>query len=143
MELLRDRRAAFEEAGVEPMGISRDSPWTHIAWQQALDLNFGLVSDWNGDAVRGFGIAFEYRGLKEVAGRSAFLVDVEAGWSTSWYAAFKAVHVVFAVTWIGGGLLLTILGLVAERKNDPAEIASIARQAAFAGERIFAPAGLI
>jgi len=56
MELLRDRRAAFEEAGVQPVGISRDSPWCHIAWRQALDLNFGLLSDFNGDAVRGFGI---------------------------------------------------------------------------------------
>ena len=75
MELLRDRRAEFDEAGVEPMGVSRDSPWTHVAWQQALDLNFGLVSDWNGDAVRGFGIAHEFRGFADVARRTAFLVD--------------------------------------------------------------------
>ncbi|MGH3001228.1 MAG: redoxin domain-containing protein, partial [Gaiellaceae bacterium] len=41
LELVRDRRAEFEAAGVQPVGISRDSPWTHIAWTQALDLNFG------------------------------------------------------------------------------------------------------
>ena len=35
------------------LGISRDSPWTHIAWMQALDLTVGLLSDWNGEAVRG------------------------------------------------------------------------------------------
>src|SRR3954452_21757010 len=75
MELLRDRRAAFDEAGVQPVGISRDSPWTHIAWTQALDLNFGLLSDWNAEAVRAFGIAHEFRVLREVAERSAFLVD--------------------------------------------------------------------
>ena len=75
MELLRDRRAEFDEAGVEPLGISRDSAWTHVAWQQALDLNFGLLSDWNADATRGFGVAFDYRGLKDVSARSAFLVD--------------------------------------------------------------------
>ena len=74
MELLRDRRAEFDEAGVQPIGISRDSPWTHIAWRQALDLNFGLLSDWNAEAVRGFGIGFEFRGLQDVAERSAFLV---------------------------------------------------------------------
>ena len=56
MELLRDRSREFEEAGVRAMGISRDSPWTHLAWAQALDLSFPLLSDWNGDAVRGFGI---------------------------------------------------------------------------------------
>jgi peroxiredoxin len=61
MELLRDRRAEFDEAGVQPVGISRDSPYTHIAWTQALDLNFGLLSDFNGEAVRGFGIGFEFR----------------------------------------------------------------------------------
>jgi peroxiredoxin Q/BCP len=75
MELLRDRRAQFEEAGVEPIGISRDSAWTHVAWQQALDLNFVLLSDWNGEAVGGFGVGHEYRGHHDVAERSAFLVD--------------------------------------------------------------------
>ena len=75
MELLRDRRTAFDEVGVQPVGISRDSPWTHLAWTQALDLNFGLLSDFNGDAVRAFGIGFEFRGFRDVAQRSAFLVD--------------------------------------------------------------------
>jgi len=75
VELVRDRRAEFDEVGVQPVGISRDSPWTHIAWTQALDLNFGLLSDFNGEAVRALGIAHEYRGLRDVARRSAFLVD--------------------------------------------------------------------
>ena len=56
-------------------GVSRDSPWTHIAWSQVLDLNFPLLSDWNADAVHALGIGFEHRGLKDVAARSAFLVD--------------------------------------------------------------------
>jgi peroxiredoxin len=75
MELLRDRRAEFDEVGVQPVGISRDSPYTHIAWTQALDLSFGLLSDFNGDAVRAFEIGFEFRGFRDVAQRSAFLVD--------------------------------------------------------------------
>jgi len=74
MELLRDRRAAFEEARVQPVGLSRDSPWCHIAWRQALDLNFGLLSDFNGEAVRGFGIGFEFRGFHDVAQRSAYVI---------------------------------------------------------------------
>ena len=32
MELLRDRSKEFEGAGVDVYGVSRDSPWTHIAW---------------------------------------------------------------------------------------------------------------
>jgi peroxiredoxin len=60
---------------VQPYAISRDSPWTHVAWMQALDLDFPLLSDWNGDATHGFGVAFEHRGLRDVSERSAFLVD--------------------------------------------------------------------
>jgi peroxiredoxin len=75
MELLRDRSAEFEEAGVQALGISRDSPWTHIAWMQALDLSFPLLSDWNAEAVRAFGVAHDFRGFSDVAERTAFLVD--------------------------------------------------------------------
>jgi peroxiredoxin len=65
-------------------GISRDSPWSHIAWTQALDLNVQLLSDWNADAVHAFGITQEFRGLRDVAVRSAFLVDVGAMVRGSW-----------------------------------------------------------
>src|SRR5438094_100730 len=75
MELLRDRSAEFEQAGVQKFGVSRDSPWTHIACTQALDLTFPLLPDWNGEAIHGFGIADEFGGFKAVARRSAFLVD--------------------------------------------------------------------
>src|SRR2546421_9045580 len=84
MELLRDRSAEFEAAGVRPFGISRDSAWTHIAWSQALDLNFTLLSDWNADAVRGFRVAHDFRGHKEVAERSAFLVDSQGTVREAW-----------------------------------------------------------
>jgi uncharacterized membrane protein len=63
--------------------------------------------------------------------------------SSSWYLGFKAVHVIFAVIWIGGGALLTILGLIADRQQDPEHMAVVARQAALVGEKLFAPAGLI
>ena len=75
MELLRDRSDDVEAAGLRVFGISRDSPWTHIAWQQTLDLSFPLLSDWNADAVRAFGVAHSFRGFADVAERSAFVVD--------------------------------------------------------------------
>jgi peroxiredoxin len=84
MELLRDRRAEFDEAGVRTFGISRDSPWTHIAWAQALDLNFPLLSDWNADTVKAFGVTQEFNGLRDVAERSAFLVDTDGTVRGSW-----------------------------------------------------------
>jgi peroxiredoxin len=78
MLLLRDRSAEFDAAGVQRFGVSRDSPWSHVAWIQALDLNFPLLSDWNAEATHAFGIAHEFRGFREVSERSAFLVG-EAG----------------------------------------------------------------
>ncbi len=85
MELLRDRREEFEAAGVKPYGISRDSPFTHNAWSQALDLEgVELLSDWNADAVRGFGVAHERRGMQEVSERSAFLIEANGTIREAW-----------------------------------------------------------
>jgi peroxiredoxin len=84
MELLRDRSEEFRAAGVQPYAISRDSPWTHVAWMQALDLDFPLLSDWNAEATRGFGIAFDFRGLKDVSERSAFLVGTDGVVRGTW-----------------------------------------------------------
>ena len=67
----------------------------------------------------------------------------QASWTNAWYSAFKAVHVIAAMIWIGGGALLMILGIVAERRRDPVELATVARQAAMVGEKLFAPAGIV
>ena len=84
MELLRDRGTEFEQAGVRPYGISRDSAWTHIAWAQTLDLNFPLLSDWNGEATRAFGVEGEFRGHRGVSQRSAFIVDPDGTVRGAW-----------------------------------------------------------
>jgi peroxiredoxin len=42
---------------------------------QALDLDFPLLSDWNAEATHGFGVAFDYNGMRDVSRRTAFLVD--------------------------------------------------------------------
>jgi peroxiredoxin len=84
MELLRDRSDEFEANGVRPLGISRDSAWTHIAWMQALDLTFGLLSDWNAEAVQGFDVGQDYRGMKDVPQRAAFLIDGEGEVRGAW-----------------------------------------------------------
>jgi len=43
-----------------------------------------LLSDWNGDAIRAFDVAFEPLGMSDVAVRSAFLIrdgeTIEAAW---------------------------------------------------------------
>ena len=69
---------------MQPFAVSRDSPYTHVAWMQALDLDFPLLSDWNGDATRGFGVDFDYRGLRDVSARSAFLIGADGVVRAAW-----------------------------------------------------------
>lgn len=71
------------------------------------------------------------------------LFAFESAWYDHWYAVFRVVHVLVSVLWVGGGLLLVTLGLAAERKDDAVELATLARQAAWVGDRVFAPAGLV
>jgi uncharacterized membrane protein len=61
----------------------------------------------------------------------------------NWYALFKSVHVLFAVIWVGGGVSIMIHAIRAQRTYDPEEIVTIAKQAAFMGEKVFAPVGLV
>jgi peroxiredoxin len=55
-----------------------------VAWTQALDLDFPLLSDWNADATHGFGVAFEHNGRRDVSRRSAFLIDVDGVIRGAW-----------------------------------------------------------
>ena len=71
-------------AGVRALAISRDSPWSHAAWAQTLGVDVPLLSDWNGDATRAFGIAFEPLGMLDVAARASFLVEDGATVRESW-----------------------------------------------------------
>ena len=82
--LLRERAADLTAAGIRAFGISRDSPWSHAAWASAMGTeNVALLSDWSGEATRGFGVAFELQGMADVSARSAFLIEgdtVRASW---------------------------------------------------------------
>ncbi|MGZ4333980.1 MAG: DUF2269 family protein [Gaiellaceae bacterium] len=60
-----------------------------------------------------------------------------------WYALFKAVHVLFAVIWVGGGVSIMIHAIRAQTMNDSGGIVTVAKQAAFMGEKVFAPVGLV
>jgi peroxiredoxin len=69
---------------VRALAISRDSPWSHRAWAQTLGVDVPLLSDWNGDAIRAFDVAFAPLEMEDVATRSAFLIrdghTIEAAW---------------------------------------------------------------
>lgn len=59
-----------------------------------------------------------------------------------WYTILKFLHVASAVTWVGGALLMVILGARATRAGSDAEIVAVVRQVAWAAERIFMPASI-
>ena len=84
MYLLRDRSDDLAAAGIRAFGISRDSPWSHRAWKEALGVDVPLLSDWNGETTRAFDVAFEALGMTDVPMRAAFLIrdgkTVEAAW---------------------------------------------------------------
>lgn len=83
LHLLFARRAELAAAAIRPFGISRDSPWSHAAWTQTLGVDVPLLSDWNGEAARGFGVALELFEMADVPARSAFLIEgdtVRAAW---------------------------------------------------------------
>jgi uncharacterized membrane protein len=95
----------------------------------------GALSDENRRASKTITLA---AALLLLAGTVVFLVE-----SDSWYLAFKAIHVVAAVLWVGGGAFLTILAIAAERADDPGRLVEIARQAEWGAMRIFVPASFI
>jgi uncharacterized membrane protein len=59
------------------------------------------------------------------------------------YNAFKFVHVLCAVIWVGGALTVQVYALLALRTQDPVRIAAFARDTEFVGTRIFIPSSLI
>ena len=63
--------------------------------------------------------------------------------SDSWYLAFKTVHVVSAVLWIGGGAFLTFMAMAIERSDNPGRLIEVARQAEWGATRIFVPASFV
>ncbi|HEV2590836.1 MAG TPA: DUF2269 family protein [Gaiellaceae bacterium] len=78
-----------------------------------------------------------------VAVGAVFVLSGSAFMPNDWYALFKAIHVVIAVVWVGGGLMLTVDGIRARRESNPASVVAVAQRAAFWGEKVFAPAGLV
>jgi uncharacterized membrane protein len=77
-------------------------------------------------------------GLVLLAGTILFL------WQSSGaYEIYKTLHVAFAVIWVGGGIALTIIGLLAERAGDPRELATIVKYAERLGQRVFSPSSVV
>jgi glutaredoxin-dependent peroxiredoxin len=72
----RDRMARLNEARAQVYGISVDTFFTLKAFQEAQGLTFPLLSDFNKQAIRDYGVFNEEMiGLKGIAKRAVFVID--------------------------------------------------------------------
>lgn len=71
---LRDDISDFENAGVQVLAISCDSPFSQKVWAEQKGYNFPVLSDFwpHGDVARAYGVFNEDIGC---ANRATFLID--------------------------------------------------------------------
>lgn len=85
----RDSTARFNTLDAQVVGISVDSPFAQKAFADAHGLNFRLLSDFNREAVRAFGVEDpDFAGglLPGVAMRSVFVLDSDGVVRYRWVA---------------------------------------------------------
>ncbi len=74
----RDGLTDLEHLNAKVVGISVDSLWSHKAFAQSLNISFPLLSDFNKEISRSYGVLYEdLRGLRGISKRSIFVVDKE------------------------------------------------------------------
>jgi peroxiredoxin len=66
----------LNQANAQVYGISVDTPFTLKVFGQQNGLNFPLLSDFNKDVIKAYGVYLEdLVGLKGVSKRAVFLID--------------------------------------------------------------------
>jgi peroxiredoxin len=72
----RDSMASLNQAQAQVYGISVDTFFTLKAFHDAQQLNFPLLSDFNKEVIRAYGVFNENMiGLKGIAKRAVFVID--------------------------------------------------------------------
>lgn len=76
---MRDNIANYNNANTKVFGISVDSPFTLGEFKKQQNLNFDLLSDFNAEVAGAYGAKYDdfVLGMKNVAKRSAFVIDEE------------------------------------------------------------------
>jgi len=75
---MRDSMGDLQAAGAKVFGISTDSHHSHRAFRQQNQISYPLLSDWNKQASRAYGVLYERLGefnLQGVSKRSVFVLD--------------------------------------------------------------------
>lgn len=88
MVAFQERIESFQEAGATLLGVSADSPFSQGAFREAHDLEFDLVSDMSGEAIRDYGLEMDIPelGLYGNANRAVFVLDDEGTVIYEWVA---------------------------------------------------------
>ena len=88
MVAFQERSEAFSEAGGTIFGISADSPFSQGAFREEHGIEFDLVSDMAGDAIRAYGLEIDIAdlGLHGIANRAVFVIDDDGEIVYDWVA---------------------------------------------------------
>ncbi len=73
---MRDSMGDLQAHGAKVFGISTDSPHSHKAFRAANRINYPLLSDWNKQASKAYGVLYDKLGdYLGVSKRSVFVLD--------------------------------------------------------------------
>ncbi|WP_256298181.1 redoxin domain-containing protein [Haloarchaeobius salinus] len=86
MVALQERHDEFTAAGATLLGVSADSPFSLGAFRDEHGIEFDLVSDMAGEAIRAYGLEMDIPdlGLYGIANRAVFVLDGERTVSYAW-----------------------------------------------------------
>ena len=74
----RDSIAELNRSSAQVLGVSTDTFFALKAWADAQRLNFPLLSDYNKNVIRSYGVVNpDMIGLKDIAKRAVFVIDRE------------------------------------------------------------------
>ena len=74
----RDSIATLGAGKAQVFGVSTDTFFALKAWADQQQLNFPLLSDYNKDVIRSYGVVNpDMIGLKDIAKRSVFVIDAQ------------------------------------------------------------------
>ena len=68
---------------------------------------------------------------------------VFAVWAGSWYSTWKALHVLMAIIWVGGGFFIQLLAFRILREGSGERIQKFAKDVELISMRTFIPASLV
>ena len=88
MVAFQEHADEFEAAGATILGISADSPFSQGAFREEHGIEFDLVSDMGGDAIRAYDLEMDIAelGLHGIANRAVFVLDESGEVVFDWIA---------------------------------------------------------